>query len=248
MPFTAAHPAAILPLLRNSRWFSATGLIAGSVAPDFEYFLLLPLFSTSSHSLEGLLLFNVPVAVVVATIFQLLIRKPMVAHLPDWLQQRALAVPELQWMTYLRTRWITFLFSVIVGAATHLLWDSFTHEAGYFAQKWPVLSYKVSTPWKEMMICRFLQHGSTVAGGLAILLYISRLKTVPVLKNVSTRNKVWFWAIILLAGLGFMAFALTVSPIPVSLRGVVVPLLTGCMLATIMASLSVKLSGLIQRS
>jgi len=247
MPFTAAHPAAILPLLRNSRWFSATGLIAGSIAPDFEYFLLLPFFKTSSHSLEGLLVFNLPVAIVIATIFQLLIRKPLVAHLPDWLQQRALAVPEIQWVAFLRERWITFLFSIIVGAATHLLWDSFTHESGYFVEKWSFLSQKVSTPWKEMTICRFLQHGSTVAGGLAILFYISRLSTVPALQDVPLWAKVWFWAIILLAGLGFMVFALTVSPIPVSLRGVVVTLLTGCMLATILASLSVKLSWLRQR-
>ena len=248
MPFTAAHPAAILPLLRNSRWFSATGLIAGSIAPDFEYFLLLPFFRTSSHSLEGLLVFNLPVAIVIATIFQLVIRKPMVAHLPDWLQRRALAVPELQWMTYLRERWITFLFSIIVGAATHLFWDSFTHTSGFFVEKWPLLRQTVSLPGKETMICRLLQYGSTVAGGIAILLYISRLKTLPALKNVSLWAKVWFWTIILLAGLGFMAFALTISPIPISLRGVVVTLLTGCMLATIMASLSVKLSWLRQRS
>ena len=40
MPFTFSHPAIVLPLVRKSgHWFSATGLIIGSLTPDFEYFM-----------------------------------------------------------------------------------------------------------------------------------------------------------------------------------------------------------------
>ena len=40
MPFTFSHPAAVLPLrLLPRHWFSLTGLVIGSMVPDFEYFL-----------------------------------------------------------------------------------------------------------------------------------------------------------------------------------------------------------------
>lgn len=238
----------MLPLLNNRRWFSATGLITGSLAPDFEYFLLWPFFSKSGHTLDGLLLFNIPVAFVVATIFHLLVRKPVVTHLPEWLQQRAMAVPVLQWPAYIKARWLTFTVSVVIGAFSHIFWDSFTHISGYFVQKLPLLSQMVLIGGEEVMVCRFIQHGSTLLGSLAILLYTSRLRTVPASGGVETLAKVWFWVGILAAGLGFMAFALSVSPIPTSLMGVVVTLLTGCMLATMAVSLSVQVAWLRQRT
>ncbi|WP_461490147.1 DUF4184 family protein [Pontibacter sp. HJ8] len=242
MPFTAAHPAIILPLLKNRRWFSATGLIMGSLAPDFDYFLLWPFFSTSGHTLAGLLLFDLPVAFVLASIFQLLVRRPVVAHLPGWLQQRALAVPVLQWPAYIKARWLTFTVSVVIGASSHIFWDSFTHISGYFVQQLPVLSQMVLVGGEEVMVCRFLQHGSTLLGSLAILRYTWRLKTIPATGGVETSAKAWFWAGIGAAGLGFMAFALSISPIPTSLMGIVVTFITGCMLATMAASLSVQVA------
>ena len=36
MPFTLAHPAAVLPL---RRWLWFPGLVAGAVAPDVGYYL-----------------------------------------------------------------------------------------------------------------------------------------------------------------------------------------------------------------
>ena len=171
MPFTAAHPAAILPLLRHRCWFSATGLVAGSIAPDFQYFLLFPFLDQSGHTLAGLLYFNLPVALVIASIFQLVVRWPAVAHLPDWFKGRARAVPLLNWLEYLKQRWAVFAFSAVLGAFTHIFWDAFTHESGYFVQVWPVLTSMVTVMGYEIMFCRLLQHGSTLVGGLLILRY-----------------------------------------------------------------------------
>ena len=56
MPFTPAHPAIVLPLIR-SRYFSATGLIIGSLSPDFEYFFKMSVDSIYSHSKGGIILF-----------------------------------------------------------------------------------------------------------------------------------------------------------------------------------------------
>jgi hypothetical protein len=247
MPFTAAHPAAILPLLRHSRWFSATGLIAGSIAPDFQYFLLLPIFRYSGHTLEGIIFFNLPVAFIIATIFHMLVRRPVMAHLPDWLQERALAVTEFSWPAYIRKRWHVFMLSVIIGASTHIFWDAFTHDSGYFVQKWPVLLTTVNVLGKEMMYCRIIQHTSTVVGSIAILFFTWRLPTVPIPKHVSLQTKLMFWACIALAGIGFMAFALSSSAFMRSLMGIVVSFISGAMLATVALSLAVQLSWSRQR-
>jgi hypothetical protein len=248
MPFTAAHPAAILPLLRHSRWFSATGLVVGSISPDFQYFLLLPIFRYSGHTLQGLLFFNLPIALLIATVFHLLVRRPAVAHLPGWLKQRALAVPTLDWLAYLRQRWFVFASSVIIGAATHIFWDAFTHDSGYFVERWPILTHMVPLPLlgRDMMLCRIIQHTSTVVGSLAILAYTWRQPTVVLRQDVSAVQKVVFWAGIAMAGFAFMGYALYASMFMRSLMGVVVSFITGAMLATVAISTALKLSWLRQ--
>ncbi|MCP2042239.1 DUF4184 family protein [Pontibacter sp. HSC-36F09] len=248
MPFTAAHPAAILPFLKHSRWFSATGLITGSIAPDFQYFLLLPLFKHSGHSLEGLLYFNLPVALGIATVFHLIVRRPAIAHLPNWLKSRALAIPEPDWLHYLKERWFVFAMSAILGAATHIFWDSFTHESGYFVQKWPVLTGMVNVMGFEIMLCRIVQHSSTLVGSLLILLYTWRQPTVAILDKMSLQQKIVFWSGIGIAGIAFMGYALYASTFMRSPMGIVVSFLTGSMMATIAVSIALKLGWLRKRN
>ncbi|MBK7856522.1 MAG: DUF4184 family protein [Bacteroidetes bacterium] len=51
MPFTFAHPSVVFPLFKKvSKYFSATGLIAGSIIPDFEYFARLYSLSVITHT------------------------------------------------------------------------------------------------------------------------------------------------------------------------------------------------------
>ena len=54
MPFTPAHTALVLPFIQK-RYLSATGLIAGSVAPDFEYFFKMSTNGVHGHTIPGLL-------------------------------------------------------------------------------------------------------------------------------------------------------------------------------------------------
>ncbi|PKV66510.1 DUF4184 family protein [Pontibacter ramchanderi] len=242
MPFTAAHPAAIVPLLRPNRWFSATGLVTGSIAPDFQYFLLFPFLDQSGHSLAGLLYFNLPVALVIASVFHLLVRRPAVAHLPNWFKSRALAVPQLNWLAYLKERWLVFAFSVMLGAFTHISWDSFTHETGFFVQQWPALRSMVHVMGYEIMFCRILQHSSTLVGFQFLLVYTWRLPSVAIPDSIPTRQKLLFWLGIGIAGMAFMGYALYASAFMRSPMGIVVSLLTGSMIGMIALSAAIKLS------
>ncbi len=61
--------------------------------------------------------------------------------------------------------------SILVGAATHLVWDAFTHANGAVVLQLPVLSSEILT-WQGYTVYAYkvLQHGSTFAG-LALLGY-----------------------------------------------------------------------------
>jgi hypothetical protein len=130
MPFTCAHPALVIPLLyaqRRYRWLSVTGLITGSVAPDFEKFFRLKLASSHSHTIASIFYFSCPVAIGLAFVFHLIVRRPLIAHLPLPLYGRFSKYKEFNWFIHFRRCYIGVVLSVVVGAALHLFWDSFTH-------------------------------------------------------------------------------------------------------------------------
>ncbi len=67
MPFTLAHPAAVIPLKKSTygRYFSLSALIAGSIVPDLGYLVPLADFTGFSHSLGGIIVFGLPVGLLV---------------------------------------------------------------------------------------------------------------------------------------------------------------------------------------
>jgi hypothetical protein len=76
MPFTFSHPAILIPLrVLPKNLFSITGLVIGSLIPDFEYFLRLKLKSDHSHTLSGIFWFDLPVSLFFCFIFHLIVRK-----------------------------------------------------------------------------------------------------------------------------------------------------------------------------
>ncbi|MDX5420649.1 MAG: DUF4184 family protein [Hymenobacteraceae bacterium] len=246
MPFTAAHPAIILPLLKAKRqWLSTTGLVIGSMAPDFEYFLRLRRHSDISHTLPGLLFFDLPIAFLLAVLFHGLVREHVVDKLPLWLKRRALPYQHLNWFNYLRRHWFIFCTSALLGAATHIFWDSFTHTSGFFVEQFPVLLYRVSFLGLKFPLCRLIQHISTVLGLLLILLYVLKLPAVPLPKPEAQKNTWWkFWLKIFLSGCGFLVLNVLVRAhlhISLYMLGYLVPtLISGWLLALLFISSAAK--------
>jgi hypothetical protein len=123
MPFTLAHPAAVLPLLRHP--FVPVALVAGSMAPDAPYFLTAAgitstsaddwygafLNATTTHSLTGLPIDLFYTAVLIGA--YVLLRAPITAL--------GLALPKLG-----RPNVLWLILSAVLGAGTHLLWDFLT--------------------------------------------------------------------------------------------------------------------------
>lgn len=170
MPFTFSHPALILPLtFLPKKWFSLTGLVIGSLTPDFEYFIRMKIQSNYSHTLSGLFWFDLPLGILLAFIFHNTVRDKLFVNFPTILSSRLKRFNLFEWNNYFKTHWFVVAVSVLIGAVSHIFWDSFTHDNGYFVQTIPRLTNTINLFCGQISILKILQHSSTILGGLAIV-------------------------------------------------------------------------------
>ena len=167
MPFTLAHVAAALPFRRLRLVWSA--LIVGTIAPDLEYFVRFAPDDGYGHTLAGSLLLSLPLAILTLWLFHAFVKAPLIELLPDGIQRRLVNHHrEFQFRGRVRFTWI--VASVLLGMATHLVWDSFTHPNTWLYRSWPVLRKPINgLVFGTVPIYKVLQHGSTIIG-LAVLL------------------------------------------------------------------------------
>lgn len=178
MPFTFSHPAIVLPLTFLPRkWFSLTGLIIGSLTPDFEYFLRMRIKSNYSHTIDGLFWFDLPLGLLLTFIFHNVVRNKLFDNLPTILKSRFSSFKQFDWNKYFKSNWFVVTISILIGAASHVFWDSFTHEHGYFVQTILALKNTVDFWGGQIPILKILQHSSTLLGGLVIAFAIYKLPT-----------------------------------------------------------------------
>jgi hypothetical protein len=175
MPWTFAHPAAILPLRRFCPApldFSA--LVIGSMVPDLGYYLYFNL-ARFAHSFLGSILVCIPTGLALWIIFNLL-RKPLRSVLPQP-HRGALAAFAVTPFSLRPRALIAAGVSVLLGAWTHIVWDSFTHNT-WVVKRLPLLRESVfqlgnvEFPWYVL-----LQHLSTVMGAtILVATYCSWLR------------------------------------------------------------------------
>ena len=185
MPFPLAHPAAVLPLRRYSpRWLSFPALVIGSLTPDAGYlFGSLP-GGAVSHRLSGSFLFCLPVGIVLMVLFYWL-RGPLARLLPEPYQQALMPLCQRP----AGPLW-AILISLLVGAWTHLLWDSFTHNDGWFVQHLPALqSVVIQAAGRTARVCHLLWYGCSFAGVVWLFLVLEKWKQTAVNRGVRVSPK-----------------------------------------------------------
>jgi hypothetical protein len=172
MPFTVSHAAAVLPL-KNSR-LPLAALMVGSMSPDFAYFLPAALSSrTASHSLPGIFLFCLPAGLCVWQLFVRVLERPTIELLPEPWRTR---VPRSDPGLSLRAL-ILAVIAVLVGAATHVAWDAFTHANTPITNAFPVFRAEVLEVGDRSIRLYFvLQVLSSVAGLLALASWALNLR------------------------------------------------------------------------
>jgi hypothetical protein len=238
MPFTFSHPAAILPFSYLPRkWVSMTGLVIGSLTPDFEYFIRMRNQSTFSHTIYGLFWFDLPLGLLLTFIFHNIVRNSLFNNLPTILKSRILINSRFDWNTYFKANWLVVTISILIGAASHILWDGFTHPHGYFVETIPALTNTFYLFGREIPIYKIVQHCSTLLGATVIAVVIFRF---PKDKSTIGKFNVKYWGILttiiltiialrFLCGLDYKLYGnvimTSISALLISL--VLTPLLTG---------------------
>lgn len=161
VPFTLAHGAAALPFRRFRLVFS--GLLVGTFAPDFEYFLRLNPHSRFGHTLPGVFVLTLPLALLVLWLFHAFVKAPLVRLLPEAIQRRLINhLHEFRFGG--GARFALIVSSILLGIMTHLVWDAFTHP-----DTWPCRYWRLGRPLHVPIlgvipIYKALQHGSTIIG------------------------------------------------------------------------------------
>jgi Domain of unknown function (DUF4184) len=126
MPFTVSHVAAVLPLRKTRLIWSA--LIVGAMAPDFEYLLRLSVEDRYSHTLKGMFEVTLPLALIGLWLFQRFVKDTFLELMPESIRTRA-AGSTAKFRFGGAARFTLILISILVGASTHLIWDSLTHSS-----------------------------------------------------------------------------------------------------------------------
>lgn len=176
MPFTPSHVAAALPFVRTP--LLTAGVVVGTMAPDIPYYVPVPVPRELSHSALGAVTVDPLMALIVVAAWWWLLREPVIDLLPRFVGER---IPPLSSTGWRPAGWgwgrtvLVLLISVLLGIATHLIWDSFTHP-GWVADHVAVLRVQLG----PLLVEKWLQHASTVAGLLAIGVWATRrLRRTP---------------------------------------------------------------------
>jgi hypothetical protein len=179
MPFTLAHPAAVLPL-RGVRYLRTVPLIIGALVPDLHYYLpwIFARFMADTHSFEGSVTTDLFSGYLILVIIWLL-RRPLTALLSA--RARWLCLAGLAPFKADRREWLFAPLAILLGVWTHLLWDEFTHD-GWLVHRVAVLSEWVTIGPYTGPVYHVLQYLSSVFGLTVIAIWYLRLRTPPAVK------------------------------------------------------------------
>ncbi len=186
MPFTPAHPAILLPLkiFRNLK-LSWTALIIGSIVPDFEYFIWLSSCASVSHTISGILTFNLPLTIILSYIYHRIIYPVLWPRL-NFFKETINFEHRDDFFEWLKKNWLMFTVSALIGILSHLIWDSFCHANGYMVHQIPFLLETATVGAYEIRRCYLLWYGSTVAGCIAMAIVYLNFKKVLSKENWKT--------------------------------------------------------------
>lgn len=163
MPFTLAHAATAVPIQRTlQKHGNLSAFIISTFSPDLPYFLPLPFAASATHTPTGLFLLCLPITFVSFVAFYALILPGLHPLLPQQVRYR-IAVPTLGAFGK-RTAIIKITLSALLGATTHIVWDSFTHaRAGEtYGRFFTTLLLQIGG--YDLYVYKLLQHLSGLVG------------------------------------------------------------------------------------
>lgn len=202
MPFTPSHAVVALPFARTPLVPAAIAI--GAMAPDLPLFVRIAPFSyQTTHTNLAL---SAGLALALCLVWWLLLRpavrelapEPIARRLPEewdatgvavWRAVRASRPGARSAVWHGPAAWIALLIvSALLGVASHIAWDAFTHEGRWGTRLFPALA----DTWGPLAGYTWVQHASS-ALGLVVLavfgaLWLSRRPTAPPTSRVLPRG------------------------------------------------------------
>ena len=195
MPFTGSHPAAILPFLRLP--LPASALVIGSMAPDLPFYLPVPQ-PYATHTWPAAVSTDLALGLLSRALWLGLLARPALVTAPAALRGRleGRVAPGLTGRLSSARQAVLLVAALVLGTATHLTWDAFTHPGRWGAEHIPALA----ASWGPLPGYRWLQYASSVAGLAVLLLWFvrwwRRTPAVPVPPEAR-----WVWPVLAVLGL-----------------------------------------------
>ncbi|WP_411069850.1 DUF4184 family protein [Streptomyces sp. cmx-4-25] len=180
MPFTPSHAAAVLPGLRRDGTgrgpLVASALVAGSFAPDTTYFAATAFpgamaFGDVTHSPAGIVTADVLITAVLVGLW-LTVREPLVALLPARWRDRVYGLVVGRRRRDRRPAALAgwFCLSAVLGATTHVVWDSFTHIDRWGTRAIPLLGEIVA----GFPVYLYAQYGGSALALVLLVWFAAR--------------------------------------------------------------------------
>jgi hypothetical protein len=184
VPLTFAHPAIVLPL---RRWFLFAALACGAMAPDILYFLPVSkaVDRRYGHVFPGLVTFSVPAAILLWLLWRYWLRDAVIALLPTEEQQKW-KVNQQPFDPRSARAWLMVLVAVVIGIASHVFLDGFSHRDGWGTEHIGLLTETgVRVAHRDLAVYKVIQYfGSLVGLGILAGWYLWWSERVP-------RDRTW---------------------------------------------------------
>jgi hypothetical protein len=164
VPFTPSHVAAILPFARTP--LPPAGLAIGAMMPDLFYYVPLDVPRGFTHSWLGVVTVDLAFALVLFFLWEFVFRAPVIDFAPGWVRSRMSTRYRMpSTLKGLGTFAALLIAAVLVGSATHVVWDSLTHAG-------PVVdALRLDATAGPLPLHKWGQHVSSAVGALALVLF-----------------------------------------------------------------------------
>ena len=154
-----------------------SALVIGAMVPDWPLMFEWGPNYAQTHALWGIPLVCMPMGLLLLLTYELLIRGSLVQLLPRWFRERLVANPtragSVASSQYASAWfWLVAAVAVMIGSASHVMIDSFTHVDRWGTNLVPALNRTALAigSW-EVPMYKLLQHGGS-ALGLPMLLAV----------------------------------------------------------------------------
>ncbi|SMH42160.1 protein of unknown function [Rathayibacter oskolensis] len=224
MPFTPSH--AVVALAFSNGRVPAAAVAIGAMAPDIGLYLPVRWARESTHSLLGVVTLDLLLGAVGLLLWSVLLA-PAWRDLAPWLVRVRLRPPPRRprgaraWATTL----LLSAAGLVIGSATHVLWDGFTHAGGPFVAAVPFLQEEFG-PFPGY---KWAQYASGVLGllGLGIGAAVWYVTRRPHLVEADARGPIRLaaWSAVLAAAIlpaGIVLSSTGLDPLEEAYRSFVV--------------------------